>query len=81
MNSNYNSGPHPAEVMVDGDKVHLVRARERSATGFATPLLTEARRGLQPRCLRFLYSTMPAKLQNVADEIINPVRLWSHGIP
>lgn len=29
MASNYNSRPRPAEVMVDGDRVHLVRARER----------------------------------------------------
>lgn len=28
MSSNYNSRPRPAEVMVDGDQVHLIRARE-----------------------------------------------------
>ena len=28
MSSNYNSRPRAAEVMVDGDKVHLVRERE-----------------------------------------------------
>ncbi|WNL42449.1 diaminopimelate decarboxylase [Halomonas sp. PAMB 3264] len=28
MASNYNSRPRPAEVMVDGDRVHVVRARE-----------------------------------------------------
>jgi diaminopimelate decarboxylase len=28
MSSNYNSRPRAAEVMVDGDKTHLVRARE-----------------------------------------------------
>jgi diaminopimelate decarboxylase len=28
MSSNYNSRPRPAEVMVDGDRVHLIRARE-----------------------------------------------------
>lgn len=28
MSSNYNSRPRVAEVMVDGDKVHLVRQRE-----------------------------------------------------
>ena len=28
MSSNYNSRPRPAEIMVDGDKVYLVRARE-----------------------------------------------------
>ena len=29
MASNYNTRPRPAEVMVDGDRVHPVRARER----------------------------------------------------
>ncbi|WP_043530930.1 diaminopimelate decarboxylase [Litchfieldella xinjiangensis] len=29
MASNYNSRPRPPEVMVDGDRMHLVRARER----------------------------------------------------
>ncbi|PAU77550.1 diaminopimelate decarboxylase [Halomonas salipaludis] len=29
MASNYNSRPRPAEVMVDGDRLHLVRRRER----------------------------------------------------
>jgi diaminopimelate decarboxylase len=28
MSSNYNSRPRAAEVMVEGDKVHLVRERE-----------------------------------------------------
>lgn len=28
MSSNYNSRPRPAEVMVDGGQVHLIRARE-----------------------------------------------------
>jgi len=28
MASNYNSRPRAAEVMVDGDAMHLVRARE-----------------------------------------------------
>ena len=28
MSSNYNSRPRAAEVMVDGDTVHLVRQRE-----------------------------------------------------
>ena len=28
MSSNYNTRPRPAEVMVDGDRMHLVRARE-----------------------------------------------------
>jgi diaminopimelate decarboxylase len=31
MSSNYNSRPRAAEVMVDGDRVHLVRARESFA--------------------------------------------------
>lgn len=31
MSSNYNSRPRPAEVMVDGEQMHLVRARETSA--------------------------------------------------
>ncbi|MEI7867526.1 MAG: diaminopimelate decarboxylase [Candidatus Methylumidiphilus sp.] len=34
MSSNYNSRPRPAEVMVDGDKAHLVRARESVADLF-----------------------------------------------
>jgi diaminopimelate decarboxylase len=29
MSSNYNTRPRAAEVMVDGDRFHLVRARER----------------------------------------------------
>ncbi|WP_346796839.1 diaminopimelate decarboxylase [Halomonas sp. Bachu 37] len=29
MASNYNSRPRPAELMVDGDRVHVVRRRER----------------------------------------------------
>jgi diaminopimelate decarboxylase len=29
MSSNYNARPRAAEVMVDGDRAHLVRARER----------------------------------------------------
>ena len=28
MSSNYNSRPRTAEVMVDGDTIHLVRERE-----------------------------------------------------
>jgi diaminopimelate decarboxylase len=28
MSSNYNARPRPAEVMVDGDKIHLIRERE-----------------------------------------------------
>ena len=34
MSSNYNSRPRPPEVMVDGDKVHLVRRRETIADLF-----------------------------------------------
>ncbi|MCP1367578.1 diaminopimelate decarboxylase, partial [Halomonas sp. BBD48] len=29
MASNYNSRPRPAEIMVDGNRTHLVRRRER----------------------------------------------------
>jgi len=35
MSSNYNSRPRPAEVMVEGDKAHLVRARESLISLFA----------------------------------------------
>jgi len=28
MASNYNTRPRPVELMVDGDQVHLIRARE-----------------------------------------------------
>jgi diaminopimelate decarboxylase len=35
MSSNYNTRPRAAEVMVDADAVHLVRARERVADLFA----------------------------------------------
>jgi diaminopimelate decarboxylase len=35
MSSNYNSRPRPAEVMVDGDRIHLVRERETLTTLFA----------------------------------------------
>jgi diaminopimelate decarboxylase len=35
MSSNYNTRPRAAEVMVDGDAVHLVRAREQVADLFA----------------------------------------------
>ena len=35
MASNYNSRPRPPEVMVDGDRVHLVRARETMADLYA----------------------------------------------
>jgi len=36
MSSNYNSRNRPAEVMVDGDKAHLVRRRETVTEQFAT---------------------------------------------
>ena len=36
MGSNYNSRPRPPEVMVDGERIHLVRPRERIADLFAT---------------------------------------------
>jgi ATP-dependent RNA helicase RhlE len=38
MSSNYNTRPRAAEVMVDGDSVHLVRERERieALQGFKT---------------------------------------------
>ena len=35
MSSNYNSRPRAAEVMVDGDNVHLIRERERPEQLFA----------------------------------------------
>ncbi|WP_045223551.1 diaminopimelate decarboxylase [Methyloterricola oryzae] len=35
MSSNYNSRPRPAEVMVDGERAHLVRPRENLASLFA----------------------------------------------
>jgi diaminopimelate decarboxylase len=39
MSSNYNSRPRAAEVMVDGDEVHLVRPRETVASLFAGEVL------------------------------------------
>ncbi|MDY7116244.1 diaminopimelate decarboxylase [Halomonas sp. SSL-5] len=42
MASNYNSRPRPAEVMVDGDKTHLVRRRERLADLWAGEALLPA---------------------------------------
>jgi len=36
MSSNYNSRPRGAEVMVDGDRMHLIRERERIENLFAT---------------------------------------------
>ncbi|HGX93184.1 MAG TPA: diaminopimelate decarboxylase [Candidatus Tenderia sp.] len=35
MSSNYNSRPRPAELMVDGEQVHLIRRREEVAELFA----------------------------------------------
>jgi len=35
MASNYNSRPRPAEVLVDGDKVHLIRERESTDSLYA----------------------------------------------
>ncbi|SDM44552.1 diaminopimelate decarboxylase [Franzmannia pantelleriensis] len=46
MASNYNSRPRPAEVMVDGDKLHLVRRRERLSDLWAgESLLPETEEG------------------------------------
>ncbi len=39
MSSNYNTRPRPAEVMVDGDTVHVVREREQISDLFATETL------------------------------------------
>jgi diaminopimelate decarboxylase len=41
MSSNYNSRPRAAEVMVDGDAAHLVRAREKFAALFADEMLLD----------------------------------------
>jgi diaminopimelate decarboxylase len=41
MSSNYNSRPRPAEVMVDGDRIHLVRPRETVASLFAGESLVD----------------------------------------
>ena len=35
MASNYNSRPRPAEIMVDGDRSYVVRARETIANLYA----------------------------------------------
>jgi len=35
MNSNYNSRPRPAEVMVDGDQYHVIKPREELASLYA----------------------------------------------
>lgn len=39
MSSNYNTRPRAAEVMVDGDQSHLVRAREETESLFAREFL------------------------------------------
>ncbi len=39
MSSNYNTRPRAAEVMVDGDAVHLIRKRESTAELFAHDML------------------------------------------
>ncbi|MFK5914156.1 MAG: diaminopimelate decarboxylase [Woeseiaceae bacterium] len=39
MSSNYNTRPRVAEIMVDGDKVHVVRERETIASLFANEKL------------------------------------------
>jgi diaminopimelate decarboxylase len=40
MASNYNSRPRAAEVMVDGDQVHLIRKREELSALFVDERLT-----------------------------------------
>jgi diaminopimelate decarboxylase len=35
MSSNYNTRPRAAEVLIDGDKTHLVRERETVASLYA----------------------------------------------
>ena len=42
MSSNYNSRPRAAEVMVDGDKVHVVRERETIESLYAGEQLLPA---------------------------------------
>jgi len=42
---------------------------------------SEARRGLQPRRLRFVCATMPVSARNVTDGITNPIRLQNGLIP
>ncbi len=44
MSSNYNTRPRAAEVLVDGDAVHLVRERERVSDLFAGERVLPARR-------------------------------------
>lgn len=47
MSSNYNSRPRAAEVMVDGEKTHLIRERERPEALFALEHLLPQLRGLK----------------------------------
>lgn len=42
MSSNYNSRPRAAEIMVDGDKIHVVRARETIESLYAGEQLLPA---------------------------------------
>ena len=39
MASNYNTRPRPAEVMVDGDQLYVVREREQTADLFSAETL------------------------------------------
>ena len=39
MSSNYNTRPRAAEVMIDGDRMHLIRRRETIAELFASESL------------------------------------------
>ncbi|HDY86039.1 MAG TPA: diaminopimelate decarboxylase, partial [Methylophaga sp.] len=42
MSSNYNSRPRAAEIMVDGDKIHVVRERETIESLYAGEQLLPA---------------------------------------
>jgi diaminopimelate decarboxylase len=42
MSSNYNTRARAAEVMVDGEQVHLIRERETLASLFAAERLIES---------------------------------------
>jgi diaminopimelate decarboxylase len=48
MSSNYNSRPRAAEVMVDGDRAHLVRRRETVAALYADEALLPADAAADP---------------------------------
>ncbi len=41
MSSNYNSRPRAAEILVDGDKAHVIRSRETVASLFAAEAVPE----------------------------------------